>query len=802
MMTQHSCWRLCWLAAGFCVSLMTTIVVEGQTTAKADPLAAALRELPGQVLTPEQRKAQPEELWQYLRERRDQINRDDVAAWRGLKDRAAWEKFREERIESLRQSLGRMPDVPDQLPVKETKTIQGDGYQIRNILYESRPGFWVPGNLYLPAKPSGSMPGLLLVHSHHRPKVQGELQDMGMTWARQGCVVLVIDQVGHGERAAHPFQSEQSYKKDSDFRWYRQDYHFRYDSGTQLHLIGDSLMGWMVWDLMRGVDVLLKQPGIDPKRLVILGAVAGGGDPAAVTAALDRRFAAAVPFNFGGPQPETRFPLPDDADLAFNYLGGSSWESTRNLRRTGADGFLHWVIVGSLAPRGLIYAHEFAWDKDRDPVWKRLQTIYGWYDATDKLAYAHGSGSVKGRPPESTHCTNIGRVHRRMIHPAFQQWFDIQVTEKDEYSQPRDTQELMCWTPAARQELKPLGLVEKITQEGNSRLAAARQRLSGQTPAEQRQYLQAALEKVLGPVSVRGQPKVLSAHTDPATKDGPLAHVAVERLVLETEPGIVVPVLLLKPKSTGSQRLPVVVGVAQASNETFLKQRAGGIAELLQGGVAVCLPEVRGVTTGRGSYGDSGSLSFHYLLYDDTLLGARLRDLRAVLSYLRDRKDVDDRLIALWGDSFAPVNAADVHYEMPWRVGGRPPMSEPLGGLLALLGALYDDHIAAVSVHGGLSGFQPVLTTPYVYVPHDTVVPGILTVGDLCDITAALAPRPARLDNLVDHLNRPLDVKAARAAYEPTLASYRKVGAVTALSMGDTDTTPARWLVQQLRQRP
>jgi amino acid transporter len=54
---------------------------------------------------------------------------------------------------------------------------------------------------------------------------------------------------------------------------------------------------------------------------------------------LDARIACVVPFNFGGPQPETVFPLPADAD-AFNYAGGGSWESTRNLRLSARDGFL------------------------------------------------------------------------------------------------------------------------------------------------------------------------------------------------------------------------------------------------------------------------------------------------------------------------------------------------------------------------------------------------------------------------------------------------------------------------------
>mgnify|MGYP003341777882 CR=1 FL=1 len=56
-----------------------------------------------------------------------------------------------------------------------------------------------------------------------------------------------------------------------------------------MHLAGESLIGWMAWDLMRGVDLLLAQKGIDPKRIILLGSVAGGGDPAAVVAALDER---------------------------------------------------------------------------------------------------------------------------------------------------------------------------------------------------------------------------------------------------------------------------------------------------------------------------------------------------------------------------------------------------------------------------------------------------------------------------------------------------------------------------------
>src|SRR5262249_18741544 len=158
----------------------------------------------------------------------------------------------------------------------------GDGYRIEKIVFESRPGLLVTANLYSPAKPGTSMPGILIIHSHHNPKTQGELQDMGITWAKQGCLVLVPDQLGHGEGRQHPFKDKESYPKD--FAPSRQDYYFRYNEAIQLHLVGESLIGWIVWDTMRGVDLLLSRPGIDRKRIILLGSVAAGGDPAAVAA--------------------------------------------------------------------------------------------------------------------------------------------------------------------------------------------------------------------------------------------------------------------------------------------------------------------------------------------------------------------------------------------------------------------------------------------------------------------------------------------------------------------------------------
>ncbi|HND51215.1 MAG TPA: hypothetical protein PLV92_02420, partial [Pirellulaceae bacterium] len=398
--------------------------------------------------------------------------------WLALPSREAWEReLRNPAITSLRKSLGDFPATTSgKVVVHETGVIRGDGFEIAKIVFESEPQVWVTANLYRPAKPSGdagtdskaddaskkkSRPGIIICHAHHTPKEHGELQDMGMTWARLGCVVLVPDAIGHGERRQHPFVSASDYPRE--FRVSRQDYNFRYDVGVQLHLAGRSLIGQIAWDLRRGVDVLLSQPGVDPARIALLGSVAGGGDPAAVAAAVDDRIAVVAPFNFGGPQPETRFPLPDDIETSFLYTGSGGWESTRNLRSSAAGGFLPWVIVGGIAPRRVIYSHEFSWDRERDPVWKRLEKIYSWYELRDRLSFTHGRGELKGRPPEASHCTHIGPLHRRLIHETLAQAFGLPADAASrEFSKNLPTEELRCWTPELTAKLAPRPLREVL----------------------------------------------------------------------------------------------------------------------------------------------------------------------------------------------------------------------------------------------------------------------------------------------------------------------------------------------------
>jgi cephalosporin-C deacetylase-like acetyl esterase len=618
---------------------------------------------------------------------------------------------------------------------------------------------------------------------------------MGMTWARQGCVVLVPELLGHGERRQHPFHTSKDY--ESPFRVGRQDYYFRYNMGLQLHLIGDSLMGWMVWDLRRGLDLLLSRPGVDKERILLFGAVAGGGDPAAVTAALDPRVKAVVPFNFGGPQPDD--PIPANAERDFYYFSVASWESTRCLRLGARDGFAHWVIVGSVAPRRLIYAHEFAWERERDPVWPRLETIFGWYNAREHLAATFGKGSVKGTPPDSSHCTHIGPLHRSKIYPILERWFDMPIPR--EYSKRRPAEDLLCLTPTAIQELHPRPLHELAAEIGARRSANARRRRAGLNLQEQRDKLRQDWARLLGDVETKADPKV-SAHRQETR-----GSLTVERLALEAEPGIVVPLVLLVPPSKSGKRPPVVLSLAQGGKQAFLKHRSEAVAELLVGGAAVCLLDLRGTGEtqpagdSRRHTASSTTLSATEALLGQTLLGSRLRDVRSALRYLRRRDDLNARRLALWGDSLAPPNPRDRNLAVPLEVNPFPAFAEPLGGLAALLTALFEDDVRAIYVRGGLVGYDTLLHSPFCYVPHDALVPGALTAGDLSDVVASLAPRPIRLEGLVDGLNREVSTEAASKTYEFARNAYRSLRAESHLHVGEIEKqteSAAHWLLHRL----
>ena len=384
---------------------------------------------------------------------------------------------------------------------------------------------------------------------------------------------------------------------------------------------------------------------------------------------------------------------------------------------------------------------------------------------------------MKGRPPQASHCNNIGPPHRERIHAALSRWCQVPVSPADEYSNRRKPEELEALTPEAVRKIQARPVHDIAAELGQERATAAWAQLEKLDSARRISWLRAKWQSLLGSIVPAGKPRVLSINQT----NEPASTFRIERVLLETEPGVVVPLIILSDRLPRKPR-PVVIGLAQEGKAGFLKHHAELIAQLLNEGVAVCLPDVRGtgetrLGLSRGRTSEDTSLSSGELMLGGTTVGARLRDLRSVLHYLRTRRDLDARRLAVWGDSFAPPNAPERDLKLPLGIRDEAASSEPLGSLLALLLGLYEEDVRGVYARGGLVGFQSALSSPFLYLPHDVVIPGVLTAGDLSALAAGLAPRPLALVGMVDGLNRAAEAKAVEATYAQTRKAYEAANA-------------------------
>src|SRR5688572_9568724 len=87
------------------------------------------------------------------------------------------------------------------LQAKVTGVINRPTHRIEKVVFQSMPGFYVTGNLYLPAEIKGPLPTVLYVCGH-TPSPAGakvSFQHHGSWFARNGFVALLIDPVEHAE---------------------------------------------------------------------------------------------------------------------------------------------------------------------------------------------------------------------------------------------------------------------------------------------------------------------------------------------------------------------------------------------------------------------------------------------------------------------------------------------------------------------------------------------------------------------------------------------------------------------------
>lgn len=280
----------------------------------------------------------------------------------GIQSKEDWLRQRPAFEEEYLYMLGLSP-MPEKTPLEATVTgtLEGDGYEVEMIHYQSSPGLYVTGNLYRPAlvRPGEKLPTILYVCGHAMRGRNGNktaYQSNGIWFARHGYVCLVIDTLQRGEiKGVH-------HGTYSHNRWW-------------WHSRGYTSAGVECWNGIRGIDYLTTRSDVDSERIGVTG-ISGGGAVSFWLAAADERLKVAVPIS-------------GMADLP-SYL------SDQVINEHCDCMFMHntyewsWGRIGAMvAPRPLLFVNS-----NQDPIFpmnanerviNRLESFYSLFGAGDRV---------------------------------------------------------------------------------------------------------------------------------------------------------------------------------------------------------------------------------------------------------------------------------------------------------------------------------------------------------------------------------------------------------------------------------
>ncbi|MBD3293156.1 MAG: hypothetical protein GF393_09545, partial [Armatimonadia bacterium] len=228
----------------------------------------------------------PRMMQEYLVSRLDAVyeaNTEHVMALESREDALEW---REEVRAKIPLIFGEMPERCP-LNIRIASEIDRGEYLIRNILFDSRPGFPVTANLYLPQGHEGPRPGVLCLCGHAgNAKAYDGYQSFAQSLARMGYIALIFDPIGQAERLQY-HDGEGDSLVGNGVR----EHNFM---ARQQLLVGEFIGTWFAWDGIRAMDVLLQQENIDPTRIGVTGN-SGGGNMTAYSVALDDRSTMSAP---------------------------------------------------------------------------------------------------------------------------------------------------------------------------------------------------------------------------------------------------------------------------------------------------------------------------------------------------------------------------------------------------------------------------------------------------------------------------------------------------------------------------
>ena len=111
-----------------------------------------------------------------------------------------WKDWQEKAKDKLMEAVGPFPEKTPLNP-KVTGKHRGNGYKFENIVFESQPGFFVSGTLFIPDGVKGRTPTIIYCSGHTPLAYRAPTyQHVILNLVKKGFIVFGFDPVGQGER--------------------------------------------------------------------------------------------------------------------------------------------------------------------------------------------------------------------------------------------------------------------------------------------------------------------------------------------------------------------------------------------------------------------------------------------------------------------------------------------------------------------------------------------------------------------------------------------------------------------------
>ncbi len=302
-----------------------------------------------------------------------------------------WQQTLRARVTEL---IGGFPSNRHPLSPITLETRSFPGYTREKIVFDSQPGVSVLAYLLLPANVQRPAPVMICVPGHgrgvddivgidergmDRTDKSGYQHDFAIQVAEAGMAAMAIEPMGFGCRR-DPINARQGLsRKACDPA-----------AGGAL-LLGQTMVGWRVWDVMQTLDYIATRSELDSSRVGCMG-ISGGGTVTVFATALDPRIRVAL---VSGYLNTFRDSIGSLAHCIDNYV----------------PGILNWAemhdIAGLIAPRPL-----FVESGERDNIFpvrasiesfnevRKIYSVFGAPDAVEQEVFPdeHAFWGKRGIP--------------------------------------------------------------------------------------------------------------------------------------------------------------------------------------------------------------------------------------------------------------------------------------------------------------------------------------------------------------------------------------------------------------------